>query len=59
MKTPNYTFNQKVSIITLLLTTASALTLLTFNLRNPSGSNTDEMIFLGTITIMFITLISL
>lgn len=56
MKPPNYTFNQKTSIITLILTAASALTLLVFNLRNPSGTNTDEIIFLGTLTAILIAL---
>ena len=45
--------------MTLLLTTTIALTLLVFNLRSQSGSNIDEVIFLGTITIIFITLIPL
>jgi CubicO group peptidase (beta-lactamase class C family) len=56
---PRYSFNQKAAIITLAITALSGLTLLYFNLISPSGANIDEILFLGTLTVMLTALVPL
>ena len=59
MSEPRYSTNQKAAIITLVLTALSGLALLYVNLTTPGGASVDEIIFLGTATVVLAALVPL
>jgi CubicO group peptidase (beta-lactamase class C family) len=54
-----YSTNQKAAIITLVVTALSGLALLYVNMTIPGGASVDEIIFLGTATMILAALVPL
>lgn len=59
MSEPRYSTNQKAAIITLVVTALSGLALLYVNVTTPGGASVDEIIFLGTATVILAALVPL
>ena len=59
MSEQRYSTNQKAAIITLIVSALSGLALLYVNLTTPGGASVDEIIFLGTATVILAALVPL